>query len=59
MVRKIDSNDLPPIDKDKCPHPDYAALIEECWSKEPHDRPTFQQILNRIILIEKELKFVP
>jgi hypothetical protein len=29
-------------------HTDYITIVEECWSHKPDDRPTFQEIAERL-----------
>jgi len=43
MLHKI-AHGFRPIIPNQCPK-DYSNLISKCWSQNPNDRPTFQQIM--------------
>ena len=48
VMRAVDRGERPPVPPSpECP-PDYVALMRQCWSKEPEDRPTFKEALQRI-----------
>jgi len=56
IVRAIDQGELPTIPVSLCPDPDYAQLISDSWKSDPDERPTFAQILQRLIVIEQKIK---
>ncbi|XP_034556806.1 mitogen-activated protein kinase kinase kinase 10 [Notolabrus celidotus] len=39
-----------------CPEP-FAQLLAECWSSNPHSRPSFTSILRRLLAIEQSAMF--
>ncbi|CAG6002607.1 unnamed protein product [Menidia menidia] len=39
-----------------CPEP-FAQLLGECWSPNPHSRPSFTSILRRLLAIEQSAMF--
>ncbi|XP_041092201.1 mitogen-activated protein kinase kinase kinase 10-like [Polyodon spathula] len=39
-----------------CPEP-FARLLEECWSPDPHHRPSFSTILEQLLCIEQSAMF--
>uniref|UniRef100_A0A3P9K1L7 Mitogen-activated protein kinase kinase kinase n=1 Tax=Oryzias latipes TaxID=8090 RepID=A0A3P9K1L7_ORYLA len=39
-----------------CPEP-FAQLLTECWSPNPHSRPSFSSILRRLLTIEQSAMF--
>ncbi|KAM6973581.1 mitogen-activated protein kinase kinase kinase 10 [Aplochiton taeniatus] len=39
-----------------CPEP-FALLLSECWSPNPHSRPSFTSILKRLLAIEQSSMF--
>ncbi|XP_029026712.1 mitogen-activated protein kinase kinase kinase 10 [Betta splendens] len=39
-----------------CPEP-FALLLGECWSPNPHSRPSFTSILRRLLTIEQSAMF--
>uniref|UniRef100_H2TRX3 Mitogen-activated protein kinase kinase kinase n=1 Tax=Takifugu rubripes TaxID=31033 RepID=H2TRX3_TAKRU len=39
-----------------CPEP-FAQLLEECWSPNPHSRPSFTSILRQLLAIEQSAMF--
>ncbi|RVE64853.1 hypothetical protein OJAV_G00130270 [Oryzias javanicus] len=39
-----------------CPEP-FAQLLTECWSPNPHSRPSFTSILRRLLTIEQSAMF--
>ncbi|KAG2469206.1 mitogen-activated protein kinase kinase kinase 10 [Polypterus senegalus] len=39
-----------------CPEA-FSRLLEECWSPNPHSRPSFNIILNQLLCIEKSAMF--
>ncbi|XP_068601472.1 mitogen-activated protein kinase kinase kinase 10 [Brachionichthys hirsutus] len=39
-----------------CPEP-FAHLLDECWSPNPHGRPSFSSILRRLLAIEQSAMF--
>uniref|UniRef100_A0A4W6CNH5 mitogen-activated protein kinase kinase kinase n=1 Tax=Lates calcarifer TaxID=8187 RepID=A0A4W6CNH5_LATCA len=39
-----------------CPEP-FAQLLGECWSPNPHSRPSFTNILRRLLAIEQSAMF--
>ncbi|KAF7668934.1 hypothetical protein LDENG_00269400 [Lucifuga dentata] len=39
-----------------CPEP-FAQLLGECWSSNPHSRPSFTSILRRLLAIEQSAMF--
>lgn len=47
LINEIIENNYPP--KIDCPIEEcYKNLIEECWSKNPDDRPSFDEIVKRL-----------
>ncbi|CAG8808433.1 17355_t:CDS:2, partial [Cetraspora pellucida] len=40
--------------------PDYASLYEKCWSTEPNERPTLNEILSNLdkLSLERTIKFI-
>ncbi|KAH0453765.1 hypothetical protein IEQ34_018089 [Dendrobium chrysotoxum] len=47
IIGGIVSNTLRPTVPDSC-DPEWGALMEQCWSAEPTDRPSFTEIANRL-----------
>lgn len=46
IIAKVVSSDFrPPIPEGT--HPDIVNLIKQCWDRDPNQRPTFSEILNR------------
>ncbi|MBN3310371.1 M3K10 kinase, partial [Amia calva] len=39
-----------------CPEP-FVRLLEECWSSNPHSRPSFKTILDQLVSIEQSAMF--
>ena len=49
IMRAVDRGERPPVPPSpECP-PDYVALMEACWSREPEKRPTFKDALQRLV----------
>lgn len=49
IMRAVDRGERPPVPPSpECP-PDYVALMQACWSKEPERRPTFRDCLQRLV----------
>ncbi|PKA59159.1 Serine/threonine-protein kinase CTR1 [Apostasia shenzhenica] len=47
IIGGIVSNTLRPAVPEAC-DPEWRALMEQCWSAEPSERPTFTEIANRL-----------
>lgn len=47
IIGGIVSNTLRPVVPDSC-DPEWGALMEQCWSAEPTERPSFTEIANRL-----------
>jgi len=53
IIIQVAKKDLRPTLPDNCP-PKLAALIKICWDPKPDSRPTIEQLITGIDLVEKE-----
>jgi len=51
IIFAVGSEGLRPTIPENCP-PEYSLLMEECWQTDPTTRPTFEQILHRLLGME-------
>lgn len=53
FLEKVSDNDLRPV-FDVPVKPSIRKLIESCWSKNPDERPTFEEIFNKLAYNSKD-----
>ncbi|KAL7722480.1 Tyrosine protein kinase transforming protein SEA [Entamoeba marina] len=59
MTQVSEKHMRPPIPPDSDSDPEYIQLMKQCWDDNPDNRPTFDEVINRLTLMIEKVETLP